>query len=203
MTNEASPPPADAEVGGASAPSAPAAEVGGDDGASVRTSGSGQSAGYLAFLNILSAPTVEVAADDDGGDDDGVSELDGGGDPTTHSHSAFLEYLKAPSPTGASGTEGFRDDGGGEAASEPRKRSGCEAVGDRVDEGIYGAFYKVGTFCSRRPKSVIAVSALVAILCAMGFAKVNNENRPEKVRMISIDTLCAVSAAVKLHEGGY
>lgn len=63
----------------------------------------------------------------------------------------------------------------------PAKRSGCEAVGDKVDESISGFFYRLGHFCSFRPKTTIAISLGVAILCAMGMAKLTTENRPEKV----------------------
>ena len=63
----------------------------------------------------------------------------------------------------------------------PQKRSGCEAVGDKVDESISSFFYKIGNFCSFRPKTTIAIALVVAIACASGMVKLNTESRPEKV----------------------
>jgi len=71
-----------------------------------------------------------------------------------------------------------------ETSTEPVKRSGCEAVGDKVDQSISGFFYSIGNFCSFRPKTTIAVSMLIAIACAGGMVKLNTENRPEKVRVV-------------------
>lgn len=67
------------------------------------------------------------------------------------------------------------------AAPGPQKRSSCEKVGDKVDSTITGFFFRLGNFCSFRPKTTIAIALLIAILCAMGMARLNTENRPEKL----------------------
>ena len=64
-------------------------------------------------------------------------------------------------------------------APEPQKRSSCEKVGDKVDSTITGFFFRLGNFCSFRPKTTIAIALVIAILCAMGMARLNTENRPE------------------------
>mmetsp|Transcript_21430 Transcript_21430/g.45804 ORF Transcript_21430/g.45804 Transcript_21430/m.45804 type:complete len:210 (-) Transcript_21430:1218-1847(-) len=65
--------------------------------------------------------------------------------------------------------------------SPPEEKSRCEAIGDKVDESISNVFYKIGYFCSFRPKTTIAIGLVVSIICAGGMAKLNTENRPEKL----------------------
>ncbi len=140
----------------------------------------------------ISSPTVE-----DTNNDDGASQ---GSQATTNSHAAFLDYLNTPTSTPPhkksasnmcrsdeqpSATKSFAANNSSSAANNDippiKKRSTCESIGDKVDESISGFFYGVGNFCSRRPKTTIAISLGVAIACAMGMAKLNTENRPEKV----------------------
>jgi len=141
------------------------------------------------FLDIISNPS-NVSNNNNNDNDDQVSATS-----TTPSHSAFIDYLKSssnepppPSPTKKSSTtvvatanKSFTPPTDDEDDTIPVKRSKCEAVGDKVDESISGFFHSVGHFCCYRPKTTIAISLLIAILCAAGMVKLNTENRPEKL----------------------
>ena len=68
------------------------------------------------------------------------------------------------------------------AASEPASTPSCaESVGNKVDGFIVSIFSKLGRFCSYRPKTTIAIALTIAVACAGGMAKLNTENRPDKV----------------------
>mmetsp|Transcript_6719 Transcript_6719/g.14657 ORF Transcript_6719/g.14657 Transcript_6719/m.14657 type:complete len:1019 (-) Transcript_6719:132-3188(-) len=66
-------------------------------------------------------------------------------------------------------------------AAPEMERSGCEAVGDKVEGSISNFFLKLGHFCSFRPKTTIGIALVISIICAGGMAKLNTENRPEKL----------------------
>ena len=156
------------------------------------TSDGGGGDGFNAFLDIVYSPTSKSNDDDI----EQRSETS-----TTNSHTAFIDYLKSPDKTPAPPpspkkkaasssvaatsnnlpTETVDDDD-----TPTKKRSNCEAIGDKVDESISGFFYRIGHFCSYRPKTTIALSLAIAILCAGGMAKLNTENRPEKVSVLFI-----------------
>ena len=76
------------------------------------------------------------------------------------------------------------NDNGDDNNTPLRKRSSCESIGDKVDESISGWFYGIGNFACNRSKTTIALSLVIAIACALGIAKLNTENRPEKVSRI-------------------
>ena len=76
------------------------------------------------------------------------------------------------------------NDNNGNDNTPLRKRSSCESIGDKVDESISGWFYGIGNFACNRSKTTIVLSLVIAIACAMGMAKLNTENRPEKVSRI-------------------
>ena len=145
--------------------------------------------GFNAFLDIVYSPTsrsydVDVEQ---------RSETS-----TTNSHTAFIDYLKSPDKTPAPPPSPKKKAASSSVAASnnlgtvvdddtpTKKRSNCEAIGDKVDESISGFFYRIGHFCSYRPKTTIALSLAIAILCAGGMAKLNTENRPEKVSVLFI-----------------
>ena len=116
---------------------------------------------------------------------------------STGSYAQFLKTLQSPTPAPAAAAEEetrappaadaatASSSGGGKKAAAPapeEERSGCERVGDRVDETIAGVFGRVGRFCASRPRITIAATLTIAVACAMGMAKLDTENRPEKVR---------------------
>lgn len=86
------------------------------------------------------------------------------------------------SDKGAAAPAPSADDSPAAPASSASERTGCERVGDRVEETIHGTFHRIGKFCSYRPKLTIGVALGIAIACAGGMAKLNTESRPEKVR---------------------
>jgi len=177
MTNEGNTPPPVARDGAETAENTTDEKAGDGNG--------------LASIDVLNSPPAEKKGLDTASDDGDISDSD----------QSFLDHLNSSSPE-----EGHTQD---ETHSEenremvkiqpdefeeqpsapatmapvdpPEKRGGCEAVGDKVDESIHSFFYKIGHFCSFRPKTTIAISMGVAILCAMGMAKLTTENRPEKL----------------------
>ena len=148
--------------------------------------------GFNAFLDIVYSPTSKS---NDDVDIEQRSETS-----TTNSHTAFIDYLKSPDKTPAPPPSPKKKAASSSVAATSnnlptetvdddiptKKRSNCEAIGDKVDESISGFFYRIGHFCSYRPKTTIALSLAIAILCAGGMAKLNTENRPEKVSVLFI-----------------
>ena len=146
--------------------------------------------GFNAFLDIVYSPTSKS----NDYDIEQRSETS-----TTNSHTAFIDYLKSPDKTPAPPPSPKKKVASSSVAATSNnlptetvddghipKRSNCEAIGDKVDESISGFFYRIGHFCSYRPKTTIALSLAIAILCAGGMAKLNTENRPEKVSVLFI-----------------
>jgi len=105
-----------------------------------------------AFLAMLNSPTEDLAA----GKTPTVTETERQIEPT-----AVSESLTPAKPE--------------------KKGTGCEAVGNKVDKSISGFFYSLGIFCCSRPKTTIAISVGIAVLCAVGMLKLTTENRPEKL----------------------
>jgi predicted RND superfamily exporter protein len=68
-----------------------------------------------------------------------------------------------------------------DTSGSARKKSCSESAADKVDSSISGLFYRLGLFCNGRPKTTIGIALAVSILCAMGMAKLNTENRPDKL----------------------
>lgn len=64
------------------------------------------------------------------------------------------------------------------AAEEP---SGCEKVGNLIDDFIRNFFYSVGKFVASRPWTTIFGTMFIAICCGAGFANFTTENRPDEL----------------------
>lgn len=56
-----------------------------------------------------------------------------------------------------------------------------EAIGNKVESGIAGVFYRIGDLVATRPKTTIAASILLAVACGAGMTTLTTENRPEKL----------------------
>lgn len=160
--------------------------------------GGGGGDGFDAFLELINSPSKS----NDDVDIEQRSETS-----TTNSHTAFIDYLKSPDNTPALPPSPTKKKAASSVATSLfpietidddippiKKRSNCEAIGDKVDESISGFFYRIGHFCSYRPKTTIALSLAFAILCAGGMAKLNTENRPEKVSVhfVSLMYCCII-----------
>ena len=63
----------------------------------------------------------------------------------------------------------------------PAKQSCLESAGNAVDTSISSFFYRIGHFCCNRPKLTIGLALGISIVCAGGMAKLNSENRGEKL----------------------
>jgi len=63
-------------------------------------------------------------------------------------------------------------------AAEP---SGCEQVGNSIDDAIRGCFYSLGKFVAFRPWTTIGLSVFLAIGCGAGFMNFTSENRADKL----------------------
>eukprot|EP00571_Detonula_confervacea_P011903 CAMPEP_0172304244 /NCGR_PEP_ID=MMETSP1058-20130122/5671_1 /TAXON_ID=83371 /ORGANISM="Detonula confervacea, Strain CCMP 353" /LENGTH=1046 /DNA_ID=CAMNT_0013015385 /DNA_START=38 /DNA_END=3178 /DNA_ORIENTATION=- len=128
---------------------------------------------FDTFLELINSPTEE----------DPQQEENGSVQSTTHSDKSFQDYLNSPTK-GQTNDQTTSNNESASVSATPeieKKRSGCEAVGDKVDRSISGFFYNIGIFCSFRPKTTIAISLGIAILCAMGMTQLTTENRPEKL----------------------
>lgn len=139
------------------------------------------------FVQLLNSPGKNAQENDDSSMDESfLAHLEGKGTTTSSSNNdEEPQKTQTSSPKihseVRSALPNEHETSAAAAATPEKKRSGCEAVGDKVDENISGFFYKLGYFCSFRPKLTIAITMFIAIICAMGMAKLNTENRPEKV----------------------
>ena len=70
------------------------------------------------------------------------------------------------------------EDRGSSTAAEP---TGCEKVGNQVDDCIRNLFYGLGKFVAFRPWTTIFGTMFLAICCGAGFMRIETENRPEKL----------------------
>ena len=59
--------------------------------------------------------------------------------------------------------------------------TGCETIGNRIDEFIRRVFYRIGFFVASRPKLTIGLCLLLGLVCGAGFATLETENRPEEL----------------------
>jgi hypothetical protein len=149
--------------------------------------------GFEAFSRLI-APIPTATVDDD---------EDGDAQSTSSSMKSFLNFLVSDSARPENRSSSGDAPRGDPAASRsstsderqlpppapPGKRSGCEAIGDKVDSSMYDFFYRIGTFFSYRPTTTIVVSLVIATLFALGMSQLTTENRPEKVRALRTLTL--------------
>jgi Niemann-Pick C1 protein len=66
-------------------------------------------------------------------------------------------------------------------ATPSEEPSGCEKIGNQIDDFIRNAFYGVGKFVSFRPWTTIALSIVLAVVCGGGFMRFTTENRPDEL----------------------
>ena len=59
--------------------------------------------------------------------------------------------------------------------------TGCEKIGNAIDEFIRDVFYEVGLFVATRPKLTIGLCILLGVVCGTGFLTLETEDRPEKL----------------------
>ena len=104
--------------------------------------------------------------------------------PSSSNKIEFTTSAKSTNKQPTADNDGSNNDNGDDNNTPLRKRSSCESIGDKVDESISGWFYGIGNFACNRSKTTIALSLVIAIACALGIAKLNTENRPEKVSRI-------------------
>ena len=63
-------------------------------------------------------------------------------------------------------------------AEEP---TGCEKIGNQIDDFIRNVFYGLGKFVAFRPWTTIFGTMLLAICCGAGFMNFTTENRPDEL----------------------
>ena len=70
---------------------------------------------------------------------------------------------------------------------KPRKAC-LEGIGDRVDQSLATFFYKIGHFCSYRPRATISICISVCLVCATGMTQLNIESRSEELWVVPSST---------------
>lgn len=56
-----------------------------------------------------------------------------------------------------------------------------EAIGNKIESSISGAFYRLGTEVAERPKTTLLLTMTLAAACGVGVRTLTTENRPEKL----------------------
>lgn len=85
-----------------------------------------------------------------------------------------------PQKTSMSASNANSKNNNHEEEEEP-EMTGCETIGNRVDEAIRSAFYKIGFAVATRPKWTISLCLLLGTICGAGFLTLETENRPEQL----------------------
>jgi hypothetical protein len=79
--------------------------------------------------------------------------------------------------------------------SEEQDQSCTERLGNKVDQGLASFFQRIGTFVANRPKTTLACTILLAVICGGGVATLETENRPEEL-WVPQDTIAETEEAV-------